>query len=297
MPCFRPLAAYQLYSGAIVFPSGAPVSGSARSLRLPCGRCVGCRLEKSRQWAVRIMHEASLWPSSVFATFTYSDENVPEDGSLDKRDMQLFFKRLRRRREPDIIRYYHSGEYGEHTGRPHYHAILFNVDFPDRRQWREELGNLSWRSDELESLWTLGHSEFGSVTFESAAYVAGYVMKKVTGPPAAEHYQRVHFRTGELVPIEPEYATMSRGAALGRGWMEQWADEVYPLDRVNVRGRDCKPPRAYDRMLAEADPVAAFELRLARQEALNLADQTEERLLVREKCADAKVNLFSRELS
>lgn len=288
MPCYRPLQAYRL-SGAVVFQKPR---GFSEPLRLPCGQCIGCRLEKSRQWAVRCVHEASLWPVNSFVTLTYDDAHLPADGSLDKSEFQRFMKRLRKRRKR--VRYFHCGEYGDVNGRPHYHALLFNVGFPDRVPWREAKGkSVSYRSGELESTWGLGHCEVGEVTFESAAYVARYVVKKVTGDREWEHYERVNPLTGELMQLEREYATMSRGSALGRGWFEQYAEDVYPLDRVISRGREAKPPRAYDKFLEGEAPVEFAELRAERARNMRMEDQTEERLVTRGRVAAAQFNLFA----
>jgi len=232
------------------------------------------------------MHEASQWENNVFVTLTYDDEHLPEDQGLDVREFQLFAKRLRKQRPGDTVRYFHCGEYGEQMQRPHYHALLFNVDFPDKVPWRSD----TFRSAELERLWPLGHSEFGSVTFESAAYVARYSLKKLTGQAAIEGYRRFHLRTGEEVTVAPEYATMSRG--VGASWLEQYADEVYPLDRVVSRGREAKPPRYYDKRLEEVDPVLAVEIRTDRARDFNHENATEARLRVREVCAEARLNLF-----
>jgi len=262
--------------------------GSGEPLRIPCGRCVGCRLEKSRQWAVRCMHEASLWKHNAFVTLTYSDENLPLDGSLDKSHWQLFMKRFRQRRNGAKLRYFHVGEYGEQSGRPHYHALLFNCGFPDRYAWRSN----TYRSKELEETWGLGHCELGEVTFESAAYVARYSLKKITGPAAEQHYRRVT-AYGEEVMVEPEVATMSRMGGIGRAWMEQWAGDVYPRDSVVARGHDSKPPRFYDKMAEEADPLTLLEVKLRRRENVDQANNTEERLIVREKVCSTRLNLFA----
>lgn len=232
------------------------------------------------------MHEASQWENNVFVTLTYDDEHLPEDQGLDVRDFQLFAKRLRKARAGDRVRYFHCGEYGEMGNRPHYHALLFNVEFPDRYPWRSD----TYRSAELERLWPLGHSEFGAVTFESAAYVARYSLKKLSGQAAIDGYKRVHLRTGEEVTVAPEYATMSLG--VGASWLEQYADEVYPLDRVYSRGREAKPPRYYDKRLEAVDPVLACELRVLRARDFDHDNATEERLRVREVCAEARLNLF-----
>ena len=141
-------------------------------------------------------------------------------------------------------RYFHCGEYGDQTGRPHYHACLFGHAFPDREKWAVRKGNPVWRSDELERLWPYGNSEIGSLTFESAAYVARYVTKKVTGRDADSHYERLDPSTGELVQIEPEFATMSRRPGIGSGWFEKFGTDVFPSDEVVVNGHPSKPCRS-----------------------------------------------------
>jgi len=159
--------------------------------------------------------------------------------------------------------------------------------------WREAKGGgHTYRSAELEDIWSLGHSEIGEVTFESAAYVARYVVKKVTGDAQWAHYERVNPLTGEVMQLEREYATMSRGSAIGKGWMEQYAGQVYPLDRVISRGREAKPPRAYDKMLEAVDPLEFAHVRADRARKIRLEDQSEERLEVRGKVVQAKFNLF-----
>lgn len=232
------------------------------------------------------MHEASQWPNNVFVTLTYDDEHLPEDQGLHVEDFQKFAKRLRKSRPGERIRYFHCGEYGEVGQRPHYHALLFNCDFEDRYPWRSD----TYRSAELERLWTLGHSEFGNVTFESAAYVARYSLKKLTGQEAIEGYKRFHLRTGEEVTVAPEYATMSLG--VGASWLEQYADEVYPLDRVVSRGREAKPPRYYDKRLEAVDPLMACEVRALRSRDYDFGNATEERLSVREVCVESRLNLL-----
>ena len=137
MPCFGPLVAYY---AAEVSESGKRRlvfdkrhSHSGVKIQLPCGQCIGCRLERSRQWAIRCMHEKSLYSLSSFLTLTYDDDHLPPNGTLVKRDFQLFMKRLRWEMG-DGIRFFACGEYGDGNLRPHYHALLFNVDFPDKRK-------------------------------------------------------------------------------------------------------------------------------------------------------------------
>jgi hypothetical protein len=296
MPCYAPMQGYRSKhrnsSGkrSIVFD---PVSGfHDMPVKLPCGQCIGCRLEKSRQWAVRIMHEASLYTDNCFITLTYDDEHIPDFQSLRKRDFQLFLKRLRKRFEPRTIRYFHCGEYGDSTRRPHYHAILFNFDFPDKVKIGTTGSGLpDHASATLAELWRFGRHSIGSVSFESAAYVARYVTKKVTGKLAESHYSCVDPETGECGRREAEYATMSLRPGIGKGWYEKFHKEVYPLDRVVVRGVPCKPPRYYDNLLERDNPDVLRKVTKARDQARSEKEETPERLAVREKVRTAQVNL------
>lgn len=129
-------------------------------------------------WAVRIVHEAQMWPQNSFITLTYRPEDLPQGGSLNVEHYQLFMKKLRARNTGHKIRFFHCGEYGEKLSRPHYHAILFNYDFPDKKVFSEKNGNTIYTSELLEDIWGKGFCTIGDVTFQSAAYVARYVMKK-----------------------------------------------------------------------------------------------------------------------
>jgi len=208
---------------------------------VPCGQCIECRLKRSREWALRCVHEASLYDENSFVTLTYEDKFLPPGGTLVKRDFQDFMRRLRR--EYGKVRYFHVGEYGERTGRPHYHALMFGLRFRDERECgRSGSGYPEFVSDELSALWTFGRHTIGAVTFESAAYVARYCVKKVTGPRAQEVYQ------GRL----PEYATMSRRPGIGSSWFKKFRDEVVRDDSVLARGHEVLPPRFYLKQLEEA---------------------------------------------
>ena len=162
MPCYHPISAYQCTDGSIVFYESKRHDVS-RSLQLPCGQCVGCRLERSRQWAIRCMHEAQMHTQNCFLTLTYDDAHLPSDRSLHYRDFQLFIKRLRKRYPGRRIRYYMAGEYGENFGRPHWHACIFGFDFDDKKLWKRTSANsLLYRSKDLELLWPFGYSSIGA---------------------------------------------------------------------------------------------------------------------------------------
>lgn len=221
------------------------------SCRVPCGQCIECRLRRSRDWALRCMHEASLHERNCFVTLTYAEEYMPAGGSLDRRAFPLFMKRLRK--EVDRVRYFHAGEYGERNGRPHYHALLFGVWFDDAVETgKSKSGYSLFESAALSELWPFGRNWIGSVSFESAQYVASYCVKKVTGDRAVEHYQRVD-GNGVVYGLEPEYATMSRRPGIGAGWLDKYRAEVLRDDSVMCRGAEVIPPRFYDKKDTEYD--------------------------------------------
>lgn len=263
-------------------------------IKLPCGQCIGCRLERSRQWAVRCVHEASLYEKNCFITLTYDERSLPRDGSLVLEHFQKFMKRLRSRFEHKI-RFYHCGEYGEEFGRPHYHAILFNHDFSDKELVCYSGSEPLYQSKTLQELWPYGLSRIGSVSFESAAYVARYCTKKVTGKSALAHYNRIDYFTGEvLCEKKPEYATMSRRPGIGRDWLKKFYPDVYPHDSFHINGKEVRPPKFYDTQFELLDPVQ-FELVKARrleEQRLAASDNSYERLTVKEKVTQSHLNVF-----
>jgi len=276
--CYHPLSAYRLGSGDVVFTERGDV---IESLSLPCGRCIGCRLERVRQWSCRIVHEAKLYESNSFVTLTYANSPV----SLQYRDVQLFLKRLRARFKRARIRFFCSGEYGGQFGRPHYHVILFNFWPPDAV--RPTLHSRLYTSTLLDQLWGLGGTSVGAVTPESASYVAGYCIAKMTGDVAVAHYRMTDWETGETVDRLPEFAHMSLRPGIGAGWLDKFKNDVYPAGTVVVKGREAKAPRYYDKKFAALEPEEFEFLKLERLEVARrlCGDSTEERLLVREKVA------------
>lgn len=304
MPCFHPLRGFRgrhrTASGKVPVVFSASEGWVDQPVELPCGQCVGCRLERSRQWAVRCVHEASLYEDNCFITLTYDDEHVPEMCSLRVGDFQKFMKRLRKR--VGRVRFFHCGEYGEQFGRPHYHACLFGYDFSDRELWSVRQGVRLYTSAILSELWPFGFSSVGDVTFESAAYVARYIMKKVTGEYADEEfgpYWVVDERTGEYGRRDKEYVTMSRGGrkkgagGIGAGWFEKFGKEVYPDDFVVVRGVKMRPPRFYDGLYEHTADVKRERRKAAVPHRWN---NTPERLRVREQVKLAQISSLKREV-
>lgn len=298
MTCFTPLTAARVAGQSQLVFNYTLRKDVVELLKVPCGQCVGCRLERSRQWAVRCVHEAQLHSKNCYITLTYAPEHLPADGSLQLVHYQQFMKRLRHH-FPQKLRFFHCGEYGEKTFRPHYHAILFNCDFDDKKCWMVRNGYRYYISDLLSRVWGHGHAVLGACTFESAAYVARYVMKKVTGAPAVYHYTRWDQETGEvLASLKPEYVTMSRRPGIAAEWIKKYCADVYPHDHVVVRGRACRPPRFYDDYLKQVDAPALDEVKYLRflEAQKHLDDQTEERLNTKRLVKEASLRRLPRPL-
>lgn len=291
MTCYHPLHGYRskepTESGKYKIVFNLKDGYVDLPLTVPCGQCVGCRLSRSKQWAVRCMHEASLYDQNCFLTLTYNDENLPNNRSLSVGAFQGFMKRLRKR-YGEGIRFYHCGEYGEKYGRPHYHACVFNFDFPDKRLWMKSQGEDLFVSEELKRLWPYGFSTIGNVTYQSAAYVARYIMKKVVGKKAEEYYEG----------RKPEYTTMSRNPGIGKDWFVQFNSDVYPDDFVVVNGRKQSVPRYYDSLFEYMYPSDFEKVKRRRLEASRLPkvvwNNSQERLVVREEVQKARLSCFSR---
>lgn len=238
------------------------------------------------------MHEAQMHEHAWFLTLTYDDENIPENGSLNPQDLSLFFRTLRKDHERGTISYYACGEYGDTTERPHYHSVLFGAPFLDRVLWRDDPFNPVWTSNSLGTYWPHGLSQFGAVTPGSAAYVAGYVRKKLSKRWNPDAYTRVDDETGELVDIQQEFSRMSLRPAVGRRWIERYWRDVYPNDFVLLDGRKYKPPRYYDKWMEEHHPEIMFDVKCKRDdEAVHLE---EEKLRAKEKIHRARTQLFEK---
>lgn len=295
MPCYKPLKALVTPSRTggkshITFPKrgyfadGLP-SGAVPT-PLPCGQCIGCRLERSRQWAIRLMKEKRLHDRSSFLTLTYHDDHLPKlsDGTptLVLSDIQLFLKKIRKHFAPEPLRFFQCGEYGEITQRPHHHVILFGEDFCKDRVPIENSrsGHPQFMSPLLTEKWGLGRATISEVSFESAAYVARYCLKKVTGSRSAQHY------SGR----KPEFVTMSRKPGIASGFFDEFKDDVYPYDEILTGpGRPPSlPPRYFDKLLEKVDPEMYKRVKKKRTEGLDFfsdVNSTDTRLATRERVA------------
>lgn len=206
-------------------------------------------------------------------------------------------KRLRKKFGPNI-RYFHCGEYGENFGRPHYHACLFNHDFKDKIHWKTVNDQKLFVSKTLEELWPFGFSTIGDVTFESAAYVARYVTKKVTGEKAIHHYNDINYETGEILQErKPEYVTMSRRPGIGKPWLEKFKTDVFQ-DSVVLRGKELRPPKFYISQIEQTDPDVYKKIKNKRLRAgkENAHNNTRDRLDVRETIQLEKLKQLKRVL-
>lgn len=251
-------------------------------------------MDRAKDWAARLHHEAKLHEAKSFLTLTYNDAFLPDDYSVSVRELQLFMKRLRKAL-PVKVRFFACGEYGDKKGRPHYHVLLFGYDFPDKTLWRRSpAGYLLYRSKELEKLWPFGNSEIGEVTYQSAGYVARYCLESVNGEMAEDHYTRVHPLTGQVLRVRPEFIIMSTRPGIGRGWFDQYGSDAFPSDFLIVDGHKHPVPKYYKKQLAEKDAFLVVVKR--KKKALeHSANNTPERLLVREEVQHLKALQLKRE--
>lgn len=289
-------------------------NGSPVGHTIPCGQCVGCRLDWAGDWAARCEKEAQLWPRNCFVTLTYNDEHLPIGGttrsSVSKRELQLFMKRLRkhsgvRYRNPETnrfnvwyptIRFFASGEYGPVNQRAHYHLLLFNWDFDDKRVWKHSRGNTLYVSPTLERLWPFGFSSIGSVTLQSSGYVARYVMKKLRGEIAEQEYS----------DREPPFVLMSRKPGLGLRWLDKFHSDVYgpgengvPRGQLVVAdGKVRRPPRYFEEKFKAKFPVEYRMMKLARLSKAPIIPMSERirRLKARDVIVKQRINSLTRSL-
>lgn len=282
MSCYYPLQVFQhkYLKGKVLFDRKYRYNDLYAPLKIPCSQCIGCRLEHARQWAMRCMHEAALYEDNCFITLTYDNDHLPKNGFLERRDFQLFMKRLRKHFAGVTIRTFYCGEYGSKLGRPHFHAILFNLDFHDKlvyKQVRKKDGSsyFLYNSETLDKIWRKGFAVIGNVTSESAGYVAQYTLKKKTGEQAADHYEYVDPITFEVFQRPPEFAQASLGKAIGKGWYEKFKSDVFPSDEIIVNSRAVRPPQLYLDLLELDDPVLHAKIKEKRATAALQACQKE----------------------
>lgn len=268
-----------------------------------CGKCIGCRINRASEWAVRMTHESQMHPTNCTLTLTYAPEHLPENGTLVPDHHARFIHELRRKTGRKV-RYFHCGEYGEGNLRPHYHTVLFGYDPADKLHWsRSKSGYPLYRSDFLNELWGKGHVHVGSLSFNSARYVAKYAIKEIncnrdsdprTAKRYADRYCRVDPHTGEIVEVKPEYVTMSRRPGIGYTWFWKYKDDLYPKDFTVIDGKKLPVPRYYDRLLEEYFPQEYELVKKRRRENPDREHWKPHRLAAQEECMKAAANLGDR---
>lgn len=212
------------------------IYGRSNVIALPCGKCVGCKMDYAKKWSYRCMLEATLYKDNCFLTLTYDDEHLPKDGKVHKEDLQKFMKRLRKK-YGDGIRFYACGEYGSQTGRPHYHLILFNFFPPDTKPYSVSYSGMrTLISDSISKLWPYGNNVVGDVTPSSCGYVARYCTKKIYGID------------------DGSFTLMSRRPGLGYEYFMKHSDVIYQYDLVYMNGQTAKPSRYFDSLLERFNP-------------------------------------------
>lgn len=300
-------------------------------IQIPCGQCVGCRIQYSREWANRCMMELQYHDSSYFVTLTYDDAHVPrakyltsdasvsaltgellsepefqESLTLRKRDFQLFMKRLRKKFHNQKIRFFMAGEYGSNTLRPHYHAIIFGLRLDDLQLYsKSPQGFCYYNSPSLQSCWSdkdgnpIGYAVVAEVTWETCAYTARYVMKKQTGKDA-EFYTRFN--------MQPEFTLMSRKPGIARQYYDDHPD-IYKKEYINVStekgGLKFKPPRYFDKLYDLENPEEMQAIKDIRQKLATEAQKAklqgtslylEEFLEVQERAFENKIKSLRRDI-
>lgn len=297
--CYRPLQAWQGPGGGRPL-IGRPTHGvDGRFLELPCGKCIGCFMDRGLMWKTRIIHESLCWPESVMVTLQYRDDALPASFSLEYSHFQLFMKRLRfdltgvgelpDGRKP--IRFFVAGEYGGKTFRPHWHAVLFNARLDDARWWTRK-GLSVGHSERLEALWSHGYAELAPVNSRTAAYVAGYVHKKAR----RRALDVIDTGTGELLERRAEFQKQSNDPGLGSYWYERFGRDLFPLDGAVVDGRVHKVPRYYWLKAQGELPPATVDAirarRIGRARELPEEESSLERRAVREEAAQLRQDAF-----
>jgi len=262
-----------------------------KPITVPCGRCIGCRLERSRQWAIRCMHELRYHKHSAFITLTYRDDDLvygSTRATLVKDHLTRFWKRLRD--HYGELRYFACGEYGEQTNRPHYHAIVYGIDISDKKFLKVSKGNKIFISSKLDSVWSHGDAYIGDVAFESCAYVSRYIMAKRLGKDSSYYNEN---------GIEPEFVRMSRRPGIGTKFYEQFKSDIYNHDTMVIRGGiETRPPKFYDKKFRDENVLRMLQIKQIRASKSDPEDPENQtkRLKVRERVKAAQIRSLKRGL-
>jgi hypothetical protein len=276
MPCYNPLVAWR-YEGKMVF-NPPPNHMINKPFNLPCSKCIGCRFNYARSWALRCQLEALSHTDNCFITLTFNNEELHKrvnPWSVDVKDFQLFMKKLRKDLKKPI-RFFHCGEYGEKTYRPHYHALIFGHDFRIQSPTNKvkKFGSAKYplyESSYLTTRWGRGHCTVGELNFDTASYTARYVTKKIKGDATNIFINPI---TGEVSEINDVYCTMSRANGIGYEAYQKYKHNWYPNDFiVNGNGIKMKPPRYFDQLYESEFPEEFEKIKKQRKDNIDFVDQ------------------------
>lgn len=293
MPCYKPHNAWRSNvpnengKFELLFNVDPSLQSSLQLEQVPCRKCIGCRLDYSKQWALRCVHESKLHEQNAFITLTYDDDHLPNDYSVNKREWQLFLKKLRQELSYQNIkiRFFMAAEYGETTWRPHYHALIFGWYPPDHDLTpiaKNSNGDYIYSSEMLARIWGKGKVDVGDVTYESAAYVARYIKKKITGDLAEEHYKQVHPTTTDIVQLEPEFCLQSRRPGIGGDFYRKYKED-FRKGYITHNGTRHNLSRFYNKQFEKEDPERYETLKNQKSEFAKEFMHTDEALPKRQK--------------
>ena len=262
-----------------------------------CNRCIGCKLDYENEWATRMVHEGRTSVAAYFLTLTYDDDHLPPGNSLRHKDWQKFIKALRNRFPRLRIRYFQCGEYGEKTGRPHFHAALYGLELDDRRPSSKGRGDHAkdyFESETIDKAWAKGAAICAPLNFKTASYMARYMLKTATTEGAKNQFQWLGDH-GEHWDRMPPYATMSTKPGIGFKWFEKYGiSDVYDSgDFVFLEGKRLPPPRYYDRLLEKKDPALYAEIKARREDEGRqlkaLQERSKQRMDTKQECKRLKL--------
>lgn len=288
MPCYKPLKGFHKLGGGLTF---TPENSNTIPLQVPCGQCIGCRLDRQADWALRLCHEMKCHERSSFVTLTYNPESLPTGSTLVKRHVQLFIKKLRKHLTVKKIRFFACGEYGENFNRPHYHIIIFGWE-PDKGKIHTRNANYTiYTSDVLAKLWPYGYHTWSPASPENCSYVSHYTVKKITGEKSVDHYTRIT-QDGEMISIIPEFALMSTRPGIGHDHYRKFSDDFRNSDFSIHLGKKKPVPRYYDKLQERDDAERLAQIKDSRKlrAKKHKANNTPERLAIRETIVHSRLS-------
>ena len=267
MPCYSPIKAWEKRHpedngnyGITFTPAEAQLDSP---IDIPCGGCIGCRLDKAADWSTRATNELRYHDDACFITLTYNDDHLPNDKSINRDDPRNFLRRLRRAYPDQKIRYFGCGEYGKNQqgeinpftgkpdiGRPHYHYIIYGMNFDDRRLINDD-DIPQYESQQLEELWGKGFTSLGNADQKNIDYISQYTTKKINGNMAADHYKYLDPVTGEEINRQPEFISVSTQPGIGSQWFDDFEGDCLKGFITNGKGRVQKIPKYYKRQMKE----------------------------------------------